>query len=146
MRVYNESFLHTGCALRRRESSVLFPWEQKRTWLGSLGRARIRTLVLGAAVLGSLGLLRHREEHAASVRATHAAIDTASRAVFSFRAERQGACPKTWRDVVGAGYLRDVVSDGWGHPLRLVCPGRRASFEVLSDGPDGLPYGLDRVE
>jgi general secretion pathway protein G len=132
--------------MKRRESSVLFPWEQKRTWLGSLGRARLRTIVFGAGVLGSLGLLRHREERAASVRATRAAIDTASRAVFSFRAERQGACPKAWRDVVGAGYLREVVTDGWGRELRLVCPGHRASFEVLSDGPDGLPYGLDRVE
>jgi general secretion pathway protein G len=132
----------------KRQSSVVFPWEQKTSWLGSLGRARVRTFVIFGFVVGSLAWLRHREERAAAIRASRAAIDTASRAVFAFRGERQGACPKTWRDVVGAGYLRDVVNDGWGHPLRLVCPGRKdaKSFEVLSDGPDGLPYGLDRVE
>lgn len=134
--------------MARRESKVLFPWEQKRTWIGSLGKARLRTFALGALVLGSLAWLRRREEHAASLRATRAAIDTGSRAVFAYRAERGGQCPKNWRDVVGAGYLRDVLTDGWGAPLRLVCPGRKdpKSFEVLSDGPDGKPYGLDRVE
>ena len=35
-----------------------------------------------------------------------------------------------------------------GGVLRVTCPGRRdlKGFEVSSDGPDGLPGGLDRVE
>ncbi|HEX7603074.1 MAG TPA: type II secretion system protein GspG [Polyangiaceae bacterium] len=46
------------------------------------------------------------------------------------------------------GILRDVPVDAWGHPLRITCPGRLdpKGFDVSSDGPDGLPGGLDRVE
>ena len=38
--------------------------------------------------------------------------------------------------------------DAWGRPLRVTCPGRKDTrgFDVSSDGPDGEPGGLDRVE
>jgi general secretion pathway protein G len=133
--------------MAKRSSRVIFPWEERRTWLGSLGRTRLRMFALLFLALGFLVLLRKREEAAASTRATRASITTAIRGVIAYRADHAGACPKTWREVVGAGALRDVPQDSWGMPLRLVCPGRAdpKGFEVLSDGPDKLPYGLDRV-
>jgi hypothetical protein len=133
--------------MARVPSKVYFPWEQKHTWLGQLGRARLRTFLLVFAALAVLVLLRKREEHAAAERATRAAISTGIHAVEFYRADHAGACPKSWRDVALA-QGRDVPTDAWGAPLRLVCPGRKdaKSFEVLSDGPDGLPYGLDRIE
>jgi general secretion pathway protein G len=37
--------------------------------------------------------------------------------------------------------------DAWERPLRIQCPGRdRARYDLFSDGPDGLPGGLDRIE
>ena len=134
--------------VRSRESKVFFPWERRRGLFGVLGRARVR---LVAAVLAALLLIvwiRAREEHAAGVRATRAALTTAHGAVSAFRADHSGACPKELSELVAGGYAQEVPIDAWGRPLRLTCPGRRDphGFDLSSDGPDGLPSGLDRVE
>jgi general secretion pathway protein G len=134
--------------LSRRRSRVFFPWEKKRGLWGVLGRVRLRIAIAVVAALGLVLLVRSREEHAAAVRATRANITTAVNAVAAFRADHGGACPKSLAELVGGGYARDVPIDAWGRPLRLTCPGRKdpQGFEVSSDGPDGLPGGLDRVE
>lgn len=133
---------------RRSESRVFFPWERRRGVFGILGRARVR--LVAAIVLGLLLVIwvRAREEKAAGIRATRASIDGAFRAVSAYRADHQGACPKDMKDLVEGNYARDVPIDAWGRPLRLTCPGRRdpKGFEISSDGPDGIPGGLDRVE
>jgi general secretion pathway protein G len=136
--------------LRRRTESrrVFFPWEKKRGALVVLGRARTRLIVGAAAVLLFLVAVRRREERLASTRATRATIDVVDRSVSSYRADHGGACPRELGDLVAAGYARDAPVDDWGRPLRLACPGLRdpGGFDVYSDGPDGLPGGLDRVE
>lgn len=137
-------------ARRRAQSQkrVFFPWERRRGVLGALGRARLK-LALAVVTLLVLALgLRSREEHAASVRATRASITNATRQVASFRADHQGKCPDALGDLVKQGYARDVPMDAWGRPLRLACPGLRdpRGFDLSSDGPDGVPGGLDRVE
>ncbi len=136
--------------LRRRTESrrVFFPWEKKRGALGVLGRARARLIIgVGLAVF-CVFLVRRREEKLASVRATRASIDMADRSIGSYRADHAGACPRELGQLVAGGYARDLPTDAWGRPLRLACPGVRDSrgFEVYSDGPDGLPGGLDRIE
>jgi general secretion pathway protein G len=127
---------------------VFFPWEKKRGALGVLGRARARLIVGVVLALFFVIALRRREERLASVRATRASIDAADRSVASFRADHGGACPRDLGEVVAGGYARDVPVDAWGRSLRLACPGQRDphGFDVYSDGPDGLPGGLDRVE
>jgi general secretion pathway protein G len=128
-------------------SRVFFPWEKKRGALGALGRTRARLIAGVAALLLFVFAVRHREEKLASIRATRARIDMAIRSVGSYRADH-GACPRDLGELVAAGYARDMPVDAWGRPLRLACPGRRDQhgFDVYSDGPDGLPGGLDRVE
>jgi general secretion pathway protein G len=135
-------------ARARSEPRVFFPWERKRGFLGALARARVRQVLVVVAVIAVIVILRRREENAAAIRATRATITTAGRAVDAFRADHAGQCPKGFADVVAAGYARDVPVDAWGHPLRLVCPGRRdpLGFDLSSDGPDGITGGLDRVE
>jgi general secretion pathway protein G len=136
--------------LRRRTESrrVFFPWERKRGPLGVLGRARARLIVLSLTALLFVFLVRRREEKLASIRATRASIDVADRSVSSYRADHGGACPRDLAELVSGGYAHDVPGDAWGRPLRLTCPGRRDArgFDVSSDGPDGVPGGLDRVE
>ncbi len=129
---------------RRTESSVFFPWERQR---GVLGRTRVQFLASAVAIVAALIWLRSREQQAAAVRATRASIGTAESAVMAYRADR-GGCPKDLSELVREGYARQVPVDGWGRPLRLLCPGRRdpKGFDLSSDGPDGLPGGLDRVE
>jgi general secretion pathway protein G len=133
---------------RRTDSTVFFPWEKRRGLLGLLGRARGRMLILGVLGITLIIVVRAREERAASVRATRASLTTVTRAVTSYRADHAGKCPTALGDLVALGYARDLPADAWGNPLRLACPGGRdkAGFEVSSDGPDGLPGGLDRVE
>jgi general secretion pathway protein G len=131
----------------RRERKVFFPWERKRGLFGFVSRARARIFVGVALLLAMVIWLRQREETAASVRATRASIVTAERAVMAFRADHPGACPR-WEELVAGGYSRDVPEDAWGRPLRLTCPGRRdpRGFDLASDGADGVPGGLDRIE
>lgn len=132
----------------KRTRTVFFPWERRSMLLR--GGAIPRVLLGFSAVLLFFALigLRSREERAAAVRATRASILDTYRAISSYRADHGGGCPKQLGDLASGGYLHAVPVDAWGRPLRVTCPGRRdpAGFEVASDGPDGLPYGLDRVE
>jgi len=68
--------------------------------------------------------------------------------VAAWRADHDRACPASLSDLVPAGYLHRTPRDWWGHPLRLTCPGRRdpRGFDLSSDGPDGVPGGIDQVE
>jgi general secretion pathway protein G len=135
-------------ARRAKVPSVFFPWERRRGVFGAMGRARARLVVLAALVVSLVWFVYRREENAAAIRATRARITTAWRAVSRYRADHEGACPKTTGELLAGGYVREVPVDAWGRPLRLVCPGRRdpLGVDVSSDGPDGVPGGLDRVE
>ena len=133
---------------RRRTSKVFFPWERRRGLFGLIGRARVRIVVAVVALIVLIVWIRSREERAAGIRATRASITTMHRAVSAYRADHAGSCPKDLGELVTGGYARDVPVDAWGRSLRLTCPGRRdpRRFEISSDGPDGIPGGLDRVE
>ncbi len=133
---------------RRQAAKVFFPWERRRGVFGVIGRARGNIAVGVVVALALIVWIRGREEKAAGIRATRASITTMYRAVASYRADHAGACPKELTELVVGGYSRDVPVDAWSRPLRLTCPGRRdpRGFEIASDGPDGIPGGLDRVE
>lgn len=131
-----------------RSRSVFFAWEKRTGVLGVLGRARLRLWLSGALAIVFLAAVYLREEKAAGVRATRATIAQIEGATRYFRADHEGSCPRGIEDLVARGYLRETPTDAWGHSLRFSCPGRKDSrgFDVVSDGPDGVPYGLDRVE
>ena len=133
---------------RRDNRSVFFPWEQRRGISALLGRGRARQALLALAAVGLFMVLRARERHAGEVRATRATITTTMKAVAAWRADHDRSCPGTLADLVADGYLHRVPRDAWGHSLRVACPGRKDpnGFDVSSDGPDGEPGGLDRVE
>jgi general secretion pathway protein G len=134
--------------MKRPSGKVFFPWERRRGVLGILGRARVRIIASVIMALAVVVWIRGREEKAAGVRATRASITTMFRAVSAYRADHSGACPRELGELVAGGYARDIPVDAWSHPLRLTCPGRRdpAGFDITSDGPDGIAFGLDRVE
>ena len=134
--------------LRRSEPRVFFPWEKRRGLFGAIGRTRARMVALLALGLDVLVAIHRREEKAAAVRATRATLTTAGWAISSYRADHGGACPTAMSDLVVGGYVREDPVDAWGRSLRLLCPGRRdpLGFDLSSDGPDGIPEGLDRLE
>lgn len=135
-------------AIQRGEPTVFFPWERRRGVRTLFGRARARQALLLVGVVAAFLVLRDRERRAADVRATRAEITIASGAVAAWRADHDRSCPASLADLVSGGYLHQVPRDAWGHPLRITCPGRRdpRGVDVSSDGPDGEPMGLDRVE
>ena len=134
--------------VKRDEPNVFFPWEKRRGLRGLLARGRARQMI-GAALVGLLFLFVQRRERAlGDVRATRAAITSTIRAVAAFRADHDHGCPATLAELVSGGYLHELPRDAWGRALRVTCPGRKdpRGFDVSSDGPDGEPWGLDRVE
>lgn len=133
---------------RRDASKVFFPWERRRGLFGVLGRARVRLVAAGVVALLVIVWIRAREERAAGIRATRATITSTYQALVAYRADHAGTCPKEWTELVAGGYAQETPIDAWGRPLRLTCPGRRdpTGFDLVSDGPDGEPFGLDRVE
>jgi len=133
---------------KRAEPRVFFPWEKRRGVRSLLGRSGARRVLLLGGALAVFIVLRQRERHAAEVRSTRATITTTTNAVAAWRADHDRGCPPSLADLVSGGYVHQVPRDAWGRPLRVTCPGRGdpLSFEVASDGPDGEPGGLDRVE
>jgi general secretion pathway protein G len=132
----------------RNEPRVFFPWEQRQGLGALLGRGRVRQALPTLALVALFVVLRARERHAGEVRATRVTITTTMKAISAWRADHDHGCPATLGDLVAGGYLHHAPRDAWGHPLRVACPGRKDTkgFDVSSDGPDGEPGGLDRVE
>lgn len=133
---------------RRRspERAIFFPWERRRSPLATLTRAKPAAAALGMA--GLLLLLGMKERTAAGERQTRATLGVVRRGIDAWRADHEMACPPSLEAVTSAGYLAATPTDAWGRPLRLLCPGfsRPRSYDLTSDGPDGVMGGLDRVE
>jgi general secretion pathway protein G len=135
-------------SVSREPPKIFFPWERRRGLRSLFIQTRARRWVLVLAALGAFALLRQRETRAADVRATRAEITTLGKAMWAWRADHDRGCPASVQQLVGEGYLSEVPLDAWGRDLRLTCPGRKdpQGFDISSDGPDGEPGGLDRVE
>jgi len=135
-------------AIRRRgERRIFFPWEGRtgvRRWLA---KGRVRAVLWLGGILTLLMVITLRERHAAGVRETRSSLLDAHAAAEAWFAEHPGQCPGSLEEV--AGFVgRPLPRDAWGNPLRLICPGLGpdATYELVSDGPDGKPGGLDRIQ
>ena len=128
--------------MAKRDNKVFFAWEKRTGVLGFFGRARIRQLLLGAAVLSITVGLFAREADARKVRSTRAGIGVMFRAVSAYRADHGGACPKDTVELKTGAYVAELPKDAWGHTIRVVCPGQRdkLGFDVMSDGPGDLLF------
>jgi general secretion pathway protein G len=133
---------------RRNEPRVFFPWERRRGLRSLFMRARGGQALLVVCAVVGFGVLRHLERTSSEVRATRAEITNTIGAVGAFRADHDRTCPGSLADLVSGGYLSELPRDAWGRLLRVSCPGRKdpRGFDVSSDGEDGEPRGLDRVE
>jgi general secretion pathway protein G len=128
--------------------SIFLPWERRAGVLRRLGLSRLRPFLLAVAVLAVIAIIGARERHKTGERATRSAIAVVRRGLDAYRADHDGKCPRQIEDLETLGYLADVPDDAWGRPLRLACPSRREgiAYDLSSDGPDGEPGGLDRIE
>jgi hypothetical protein len=136
----------------RRVRSIFFPWESQGGWRRFLGLAHVGPVV----VVISLGLfvaaVARRERSQLAERRTLVALSAVKRAVLRYVVEHDGQCPdrpellqpEGARAPGGTG----LPMDGWGRPIRIVCNPSVSDqdYLVMSDGPDGRPGGLDRIE
>lgn len=135
-------------ARTRTRSSIFFPWEGRRGLHGIFRTGKVRPVFVFCAVIGFVLVIAARERQESGIRETRATLLGARRALDAYLAENDGNCPKNLDEVLNFGTFESSPRDAWGRPLRLVCPGRRQGerYELLSDGPDGKPGGLDRIE
>lgn len=136
----------------RVQRTVYLPWEQRYTWLADLASGRIwRPFSVVAIVAGSTWMIWSAASHRSRVRITRAAIADVQRAVAAFRAD-VGRCPRSTVELVhppkvGARYLNELPTDGWGRALYVRCPHRHNSSmaEVISAGPSGSFLDDDNI-
>jgi len=134
--------------LARTDVRVLFPWEGKgglRRWLG-LGRMRPFFLVF--LVLSFVWVVGSRERRATGLRTSRERLLEVRQGIDRFMAENNGECPASLSQVAEFMPRAELSSDAWGRPFRFICPSPRPGYdyELMSDGPDGEPGGLDRIE
>lgn len=134
--------------LIRADVRVLFPWEGKgglRRWLGF---GRMRPFLWAFMLLGFVWVVGARERRATGLRTSRERLLEVRQGIDRFMAENDGACPPSLSKVSEYMPREEVPPDAWGRPFRLICPSSRPGYdyELMSDGPDGQPGGLDRIE
>ncbi len=129
-------------------ANIFFPWERRGTLRRLLGTGRVRPVLTVAFALGFVLLVASRERRRSGVRQTRATLMTMRAAVDAYMAETDGSCPPSLAKAIDAANAKTGLNDAWGNPVRLVCPAHQKDerYELLSDGPDGKPGGLDRIE
>jgi hypothetical protein len=96
--------------------------------VGVAAGARIDERLLGAERLHSV---------AADTRLQ---LRTIERALVHWQADNEARCPTALAALYDEHYVLGAPRDGWGHPLRFVCPGEHAP-----DGADLVSAGLDGI-
>lgn len=130
------------------EQTIFFPWERGGGFWRGRSLARAKPFLAAVAMAIVLLLLGAGQRHELGIRSTRATLSVVGPAVDAYRADHEGACPGSLDQLKAEGYLAADPLDAWGRPLRLFCPGRKdpTSYELMSDGPDGIIGGLDRIE
>lgn len=135
---------------RRRQSQqrILFPWDVRVGALRWLLVGRFRSVLTVGGLIGFVALVATRERSRSGERETRSALYDVRQAVDAYMAEHDGGCPATLEEVAVFAKRGVMRRDAWGRPLRITCPGRQPGsvYELTSDGPDGVPGGLDRIE
>ncbi len=133
---------------RNGDQTIFFPWERGGGFWRGRGIARARPIIATLLMAGLLWVLGMRERSKTGIRSTQATLGVVAPAIDAYRADHNGDCPASLPLLKEQGYLAADPVDAWGRPLRLYCPSRRdpKSFELLSDGPDGIIEGLERIE
>jgi general secretion pathway protein G len=135
-------------AVSRRVPRLFFPWEGRSGLSRFFRLGPLRPILLLLAVVSLILWIGARERRASGVRQTRATLLDSRRQVDAYLADHDGGCPPSLEAVAEHVQREGVPRDAWGRPLRLECPSRfpGMTYELMSDGPDGEPGGLDRIE
>ncbi len=132
----------------KNERRIFFPWEGRGGLRRFLAMGRFGPILAFVAVGLIVGSIVARERRASGDRITRVALDFVRPGVERYLLENEGKCPSRLDEVRKYLPRSELPLDGWGRALRLVCPSERegVAFVLMSDGPDGIPGGLDRIE
>jgi general secretion pathway protein G len=130
------------------ERRIFFPWEGRGTFREYFAVGRVAPVVVVSALLLLVWSIARAERQAAGERLSLVAIDKLRGPVERYLAGHEGRCPGAPEELLSEGGLAEWPVDGWGRPIRLLCPADRADtpYLLMSDGPDGNAGGLDRIE
>jgi general secretion pathway protein G len=133
---------------RRTERRILFPWERRGGLRRLLGSGRFKPIATAILLAGLVLFIGARERHRTRVRQTRAALLDVRGAVDAYLADHDGGCPPNLNAVASYAAFEHAPSDAWNQPFRLICPAasQDLAYELMSDGPDGNPGGLDRIQ
>lgn len=127
---------------------IFFPWESQ----GGLRRffkiTQVGPGLLALFVLAFVWVAAGRERYASGERQTVLALGEVKRAAVRYVVDRDGRCPDSLELLTPYLSGPEPPRDGWGRPIRIVCQPTVSDqdYIIMSDGPDGLPGGLDRIE
>lgn len=137
--------------MRRRrlgDRRIFFPWEGRGGLLRYLALGRLRPFVALGFIALFVGWVGVRERRATGIRHTRATLLDLRRAVDAYLADHDGGCPEKLDQVLVYTRRQDLPRDAWGQDFRFVCPTDvpGLTYELMSDGPDRRPGGLDRIQ
>jgi general secretion pathway protein G len=130
------------------ERRIFFPWEGRGGLRRFLAKGRFGPLLVVAMIVAIVSWMFARERTRSGIRRTHVVLAKARPQVERYLLEHDGKCPESLDEVLSYLSIPEAPRDAWGRPLRLVCPSVRPEvpYVLMSDGPDGKPGGLDRIE
>jgi len=133
---------------RLTDTRIFFPWESHGGVPRWIGFGRLRPIITVGLLLTLVFVVAGRERRRSGIGQTRAMLQRAEQAVEAYRAEHDGGCPPSLQDIAVNIKGQALKPDAWGQPPRIICPSRQdgIGFEVISDGPDRIQGGLDRVE
>lgn len=132
----------------RQDRRIFFPWEGRGGLRRFLAMGRFWPVLVLAIVALLVSWIAARERRAAGERQTLVVLNRVRPAVERYLVEHDGSCPAQLSDVLEYLKAPELPRDAWGRPLRLLCPSERSGTEyvLMSDGPDGVAGGRDRIE
>jgi|GEM_PF-285073 len=130
------------------ERRIFFPWEGRGTFREYFAVGRVAPVVVVSVLLLLVWSIARAERQAAGERLSLLGIDKLRGPVERYLAVHEGKCPSGPEELLSEAGLAEWPVDGWGHPIRLLCPADRTGtpYLLMSDGPDGKAGGLDRIE
>jgi general secretion pathway protein G len=127
---------------------IFFPWEVRGGLRRTLGLGRLRPFLVVTLLALFIAWIVVRERQKAGIRQTRATLLDLRSAIEAYMAAHDGACPPDLAAITDHRRGSRPPLDAWGRPFRLICPSHEPdlTYELMSDGPDGLPGGLDRIQ
>lgn len=103
--------------------------------------------ILGV-IITLVGSRVYKQFAKANVKTTELAMRQLEQAVVEYQMDnRKIPAAGEGLDVLEGEYIENLPNDSWGNPFRYLAPGPEGkAYDIISDGPDGLPDTEDDIK